>query len=431
MAENRDDEENGPGGNGKNRPGFGSHPAGLSALFFAELWERFSYYGMRALLVLFMVAPVSMGGLGFETQKAGLIYGNYTMAVYMVAILGGFIADRFLGTFPAVLIGGAIIMCGHFSLAVPNEMTFFLGLNLIVIGTSLFKPNVSALVGQLYAADDERRDAGFSIFYMGINIGAFIAPLVTGFLAQSSTFKAWLSTNGFDPNASWHWGFAAAGVGMAFGLLVLFLRRRQISVATGHDRSALPSISKSDLLQTAGVFLATAVLFGVVLLSDQEGFQWLRSLFVIGPAAAVLWFATRSDLDSKRMAAVFVFFIAAMIFWAIFEQAGVTIALFAEKLTAREFLGWEIPSAWFFRLGDSICLVSIAQSAVCYFAGAHLCGGLDPAWAAPTVEPGEVYARAVFPCPVVFVDGSCGLSHHARTRQPAVAGGPVLFTDCG
>ncbi len=327
--------------------GFGSHPQGLSSLFFAELWERFSYYGMRALLVLFMVAPVSMGGMGFETREAGLIYGNYTMAVYMVAILGGFVADKFLGTFPAVLIGGFIIMCGHFSLAVPSHFTFFLGLILIVIGTSLFKPNVSALVGKLYVSDDDRRDAGFSIFYMGINIGAFIAPLVTGFLAQSSTFKSWLADNGFDPNSSWHWGFGAAGVGMALGLLVLYFRRHQLGVATGYDRAALPPITQSQMLQTLGVLLATAALFAVVLLSDREGFQWLRSLFVLGPAAAILWFASRGDLDGKRMAAVFVFFIAAMIFWAIFEQAGVTIALFAEELTQRNFFGWEIPSAWF------------------------------------------------------------------------------------
>jgi len=196
------------------------HPRPLYTLFFAELWERFSYYGMRALLTLYMVAPAAAGGLGLPIGQATLIYGTYTMSVYMLSIPGGTLADGILGSRLAVLIGGIIIAAGHFSMAVPGEATFYLGLALIVIGTGLLKPNISAMVGQLYAPGDARRDAGFSIFYMGINAGAFIAPLVTGYLAQHSAFKATLTGWGFDPAHSWHWGFGAAGVGMLLGLLV-------------------------------------------------------------------------------------------------------------------------------------------------------------------------------------------------------------------
>jgi POT family proton-dependent oligopeptide transporter len=196
------------------------HPRPLFTLFFAELWERFSYYGMRALLTFFMVAPVAKGGLGLPAGKAALIYGTYTMSVYMLSIPGGTIADNLLGSRMAVLVGGIIIALGHFSMAVPTEPTFFLGLVFIVLGTGLLKPNISAMVGQLYPPGDARRDAGFSIFYMGINTGAFLAPLVTGYLAQHSAFKAALTSWGFDPAHSWHWGFGAAGVGMVLGLIV-------------------------------------------------------------------------------------------------------------------------------------------------------------------------------------------------------------------
>ncbi|MGZ5823513.1 MAG: oligopeptide:H+ symporter, partial [Hyphomicrobium sp.] len=174
-------------------PGFAGQPLGLSTLFFTEVWERFSYYGMRALLTLFIVAPIAGGGLGLGTMEAARIYGNYTMAVYMLSIPGGFIADRYLGAYRSVLIGGAVIACGHFTLAIPTVEAFYAGLALVALGTGLFKPNISVMAGGLYAPDDERRDAGFSIFYMGVNLGAFFAPLVTGFLAQSSIFKDWLA----------------------------------------------------------------------------------------------------------------------------------------------------------------------------------------------------------------------------------------------
>jgi POT family proton-dependent oligopeptide transporter len=197
---------------------FFGHPRGLATLFFTEMWERFSYYGMRALLILFMTARVEDGGLGFDVARAAAIYGTYTAVVYLLSLPGGMLADRFLGLRRAVLLGGIIIMAGHICLAVPTLTSFYAGLVCIVIGTGLLKPNVSAMVGQLY--DDEvRRDAGYSIYYMGVNLGGFLAPLLTGYLAQGAGFRAFLSRHGIAPETSWHWGFGLAALGMFLGLV--------------------------------------------------------------------------------------------------------------------------------------------------------------------------------------------------------------------
>ncbi|HWK38673.1 MAG TPA: peptide MFS transporter [Hyphomicrobium sp.] len=321
---------------------FAGQPQGLSTLFFAELWERFSYYGMRALLTLFIIAPAAAGGLGFSTVEAARIYGNYTMAVYLLSIPGGFIADRYLGAHRSVFIGGSVIALGHFTLAVPTVAAFYMGLALVALGTGLFKPNISAMVGNLYAPGDERRDAGFSLFYMGINIGGLMAPLVTGFLAQSALFKNWLSANGFDPASSWHWGFAAAGVGMTLGLIA-YMRRTPLL------RSAGPPPSKPDTSPWPSLLVigGTLAILGLTVLSDDPRFHWLRAAFLLAPVAAIVWFAMRGDVEGQHLAAVFVFFIAAMIFWAIFEQAGITIALFGQQLTHNELFGWSFPPAWY------------------------------------------------------------------------------------
>ena len=342
------------------RPGvFSSQPGGLPVLFFTELWERFSYYGMRALLTLFMVAPVASGGLGFATENAGRIYGNYTMAVYMLAIPGGFIADRIIGARRSVLLGGWTIALGHYCLAVPQTLFFYLGLLLVALGTGLFKPNISALLGGLYQRDDPRRDAGFSIFYMGINIGAFIAPLVTGFLAQSPWFKTWLAGNGFDPSKSWHWGFAAAGVGMTLAMLIFARSSKSLSdPALTMDAAPSPQGERENYAgpqETDGsvmrhglfVTLGTLALLGLALASDIDGFAGLRWLFVLLPLAAIAYAARQPSGDAQRLAAVGVLFIASMIFWAVFEQAGTTIALFADRLTRNEILGVPFPSSWF------------------------------------------------------------------------------------
>src|SRR5262245_24493584 len=178
---------------------FFGHPRGLSTLFFTEMWERFSYYGMRGFLILYITAAADVGGLGLGTSTAAAIYGTYTSMVYLLSLPGGWLADRILGQRRAVLYGGILIACGHFSLAFPAMATFYLGLSLIVMGTGLLKPNISVIVGQLYEAKDRRRDAGFSFFYMGINTGAFLGPVVTGVLAQDPRFRAWLGSMGMDP----------------------------------------------------------------------------------------------------------------------------------------------------------------------------------------------------------------------------------------
>lgn len=323
---------------------FTGHPRGLYTLFFTELWERFSYYGMRALLTLFMVAPVASGGLGYDTPRAAMIYGTYTMSVYMLSIPGGFIADNFLGARHSVLYGGIIIALGHFTLAIQSETTFFLGLVLIALGTGLLKPNISSMVGSLYTPEDTRRDAGFSIFYMGINIGAFSAPLVTGWLAQHDAFKAMLKSWGLNPLHSWHWGFAAAGVGMTVGLVVYLINGHRLG------RVGLPPASNAPRPwgKLGLVLLGAAVLFALVRLSDtREEFKWISYGYVVLPVLAIIFFGLRANLDSKRIAAVMVFSLAALVFWAIFEQAGSSISLFGDQLTRTELFGFKFPSAWF------------------------------------------------------------------------------------
>src|SRR6187551_3076554 len=196
--------------------GFFGHPKGLATLFFTEMWERFSYYGMRAMLLLFMVARIESGGLGLDEKIAGAIYGLYTMFVYLLALPGGWLADKFFGLRKSVFYGGCIIALGHLCLAFPMQETFFLGLLLIIIGTGLLKPTISSLVGELYTADEPaRRDAGFSIFYMGINIGGFISPLIVG---ELRTYN-------------WHYGFAAAGIGMVLGLIQYKLTEKNLGDA--------------------------------------------------------------------------------------------------------------------------------------------------------------------------------------------------------
>jgi len=268
--------------------GFFGHPRGLSTLFFTEMWERFSYYGMRAFLIYYMTASVAAGGLGFAVANAGTIYGLYTGSAWGAAILGGIVADRWLGQYRSVLIGGIIIALGHFTLAFRALPFFYTGLVLIVVGTGLLKPNVSNLVGALYKPGDSRRDAGFSIFYMGINLGALFGPLIAGYLAQ---------------RVDWHLGFACAGVGMTFGLIqyVVGRNRLQAPAAAAPTADAEPEPPK----------------------------------------------ATFTAIEWKRMAAIVVFFLVAILFWGAYEQAGSSLALFADQNTRLEVFGFSFPSSWF------------------------------------------------------------------------------------
>src|SRR5258706_8519672 len=251
-----------------------SHPRGLTTLFFTEMWERFSYYGMRAFLILYMTASASAGGLGFSDSDAASIYGTYTGSVWAAAIIGGILADRGLGQYRSVLVGGIIIAAGHFTLAFKALPFFYTGLALIVIGTGLLKPNVSTLVGSLYEQKDARRDAGFSIFYMGINLGALFGPLIAGYLAQ---------------RVDWHIGFASAGVGMSLGLVQYVLGRHRlrapVAVRPAADTSA-PNTAPPTDARTAAGFTPT---------------EW------------------------KRMGAIVIFFLVAILFWGAYEQAGSTL----------------------------------------------------------------------------------------------------------
>src|SRR6478736_741128 len=201
------------------------HPRGLYTLFFTEMWERFSYYGMRALLVLFMVDAVQKGGMGMDDKLATAIYGLYTAAVYLMSLPGGWLADRLWGAQRAVWYGGIVIALGHFTLALPGTQTFYLGLVFVVVGSGILKPNMSGLVADLYPEGGSRRDAGFTIFYMGVNLGAFIGPMVCG----------WLATK-----MGWHWGFGAAGVGMVLGLIQFKLSRRLLGTAGVHRGNDQP-----------------------------------------------------------------------------------------------------------------------------------------------------------------------------------------------
>jgi proton-dependent oligopeptide transporter, POT family len=324
---------------------FFGHPRGLSTLFFTEMWERFSYYGMRALLILFMTAAPAAGGLGFDTSTAGAVYGLYTSMVYMTSLPGGWVADRLIGQRRAVLYGGILIASGHFSMAVPSLTTFYLGLLLIVVGTGLLKGNISVIVGRLYRPDDNRRDAGFSIYYMGINMGAFFSPLVCGYLGQ---------------RVNWHAGFAAAGVGMTLGLVQYVLGSRYLGEAGLHPVPAKSPAEGAALWQRAtrwgGAAALGCVAFGGVLyagvlpitprqIADAAGYLLLMTTIVF--FAWLFLGGGWTPAERKRLYAIGVFFLAATLFWSEFEQAGSTLNLFADRATRNSILGWNFPSSWF------------------------------------------------------------------------------------
>jgi POT family proton-dependent oligopeptide transporter len=281
--------------------GLAGHPPGLSTLFFTEFWERFSYYGMRALLILYMTAAATSGGLGMPTEQAAHIYGLYTSAVYLTAIPGGLIADRLLGARRAVLWGGITIALGHYSLALNQVPFFYAGLVLIVIGTGLLKPNISVMVGHLYGEDDARRDAGFSIFYMGINLGALTAPLVCSTLGEK---------------VGWHWGFGAAGVGMTLGIAQYVLGARRLGdaglrIGTRATAAAAPDVRRPD--------------------------------------------------EGQRLAAIVILFVFSCLFWAGFEQAGSSLNLFARDLTRKSVFGHEF-AAGYFQSANPMFIVLLAPA---------------------------------------------------------------------
>ena len=279
---------------------FFGHPRGLSTLFFTEMWERFSYYGMRAFLILYMVHV-----LGFDDRHAGSVYGTYTASVWAAAIVGGIVADRWLGQYKSVLIGGIIIALGHFTLAFHPLPFFYAGLGFIVVGTGLLKPNVSAIVGSLYATDDARRDAGFSIFYMGINLGAALGPFIAGYLAQ---------------RVDWHLGFACAGVGMVAGVIQYVAGRKRLQ----------PAVDRLEQQRREARALAA---------------ERARVTTPSESSEPTFWGFTR--VEWKRLAAMGVFFVLAAVFWGAYEQAGSTLNLFGDRFTRTTVMGFSFPSSWF------------------------------------------------------------------------------------
>ena len=331
--------------------GFFGHPRGLSTLFFTEMWERFSYYGMRAILTLYMTKTFAEGGLGFDEKYASIIYATYVSSVWYLPLVGGWLADRVFGARRAVLIGAIVIACGHYSMAINSLLTFYLGLVLIACGTGLLKPNISAMVGQLYSDEDKRRDAGFSIFYMGINLGAFLSPLVVGFLAQSAGFRNFITSMGFNPNSSWHWGFAAAGVGMTLGIIQYLLGQKRLA-HVGDKPDLLKTITPNAGLDY--VTLILAIVGGVVgaglgLWLGDAGV--LSALFpcVVGFFAGYLLGTTRllNGDELKRVLVIFILFVFSILFWMTYEQAGSSLTLFADRLTQTTIFGWRYPSSWF------------------------------------------------------------------------------------
>jgi POT family proton-dependent oligopeptide transporter len=326
--------------------GFFGHPRGLRTLFFTEMWERFSYYGMRALLTPFMTATVVAGGLGMNAEQSGAIYATYTALVYLTCLPGGWLADNYLGQRRSVLYGGTVIMTGHILLSLQGLACFYAGLACVIFGTGMLKPNISAIVGQLYDQKDNRRDSGFSIFYMGINIGAFLAPQVCAYLAQEEPFKSRLTGWGLDPTHSWHWGFGAAAVGMFFGLVQYVLTGRNLGEAG--LRPAVPKnaevaarnrrtlrIGLIGLVLAIGSIVTLAATKPEVLTQETIHTATFWLLLVISVAFFVRLF-TGGDwtkAERARLVLIFVLFCGAAVFWGVFEQAGSTLSLFAERNT--------------------------------------------------------------------------------------------------
>ena len=343
--------------NGNGEKTFFGHPKGLQTLFFTEMWERFSYYGMRAFLVVFISTSTAKGGLGESEATAGIFYALYGSSIYLMSLPGGWIADRFLGQRKAVLIGGIIIMFGHISLAIPSYTTFLVGLGLLVVGTGMLKPNVSTIVGQLYDKKDVRRDAGYTIYYMGINIGALAAPIVCGtLLAESTSLRETLKSSGLDPNMAWHFGFGAAAVGMLAGVIQFVFGWKYLGEAGAppkktekHDRTSVPSAVWAIVALGAaaiGAFIWWRFdAIGVKKESIADAFGFGLGIVSVATFVILHGFVARDADEKRRVRAMMVLFFGCLAFFGLFEQAGSTLSLFAEKKVHRELFGLEVPQS--------------------------------------------------------------------------------------
>jgi len=332
---------------------FFGHPRGLATLFFTEMWERFSYYGLRPLLVLFMAAALADGGFGFDRGQASAIVGIYAAFVYVASLPGGWVADRWLGLRRGIFIGAVLITAGHLSIGLSGlagleagKIFFFLGLVLIVLGTGLLKPNISAIVGDLYPEGGARRDAGFSIFYMGINLGSFAGQLITGFLGET---------------VGWHWGFGAAGVGMALGLIVFWLSAGRTLGPIGVEPSRLadPTAQAAQerqvkLLTGAGLGVVATIFAlaatGLITIDPQVIGRYMTFALLalaLGFFGFVFAAGGLTGDEKKRIGVIVVLFIFAAVFWSAFEQAPTSLNLFARDFTDRQLGSFTVPATWF------------------------------------------------------------------------------------
>ncbi|GAB2763043.1 MFS transporter [Streptomyces bullii] len=326
-----------PGTPGSEKTFFG-HPRGLATLFMTEMWERFSYYGMRALLPLYLVAP---GGLHLSAGTATAIYSVYVSLVYLLAMPGGWFGDRVWGPRKTVAVAGAVIMLGHLTLALPASGTFYAGLGLVAIGSGLLKANISTMVGHLYdGPDDPRRDGGFTVFYMGINLGAFAAPLIIGTVGES---------------VNWHLGFALAALGMALGLAQFLIGSRHLDTRSSVVPKPLSADEKTSTLRKAALWAGIAVVaYAILGVSGHYTLNWvlvpLTLLGVIIPTLVLVRIKRDKELDraeQSKMSAYIWFFVAAAVFWMIYDQGGSTLSIFASSSAENSVLGWGFPVSWY------------------------------------------------------------------------------------
>ncbi|MGE3764410.1 MAG: peptide MFS transporter, partial [Kofleriaceae bacterium] len=357
---------------------FFGHPLGLANLFFTEMWERFSYYGMRAFLIFYLAAPKEDGGQGmFDAAKklagtlepsaaAGAIVGMFGASVYLLGLPGGWIADRFLGQRRAVIVGGIGIAAGNAILAIPGiGDLFYVGLITIAIGTGFLKPNISSLVGQLYKEGDARRDGGYTIYYMGINIGAFFAPLAAGYLAMSDGYKEWMIARGLDPALCWNFAFGLTALGMVAGLLQFISFKHWLGEAGKHP--TIPTDKREaarDVNVLQGVIaglIGIGVLVAVLkpsgdVIKEAMGIGLLIGSFVL---FYLLYQGARDAKERRGILAMIPLYIGAIAFFAIFEQAPTTLNIFADTLTREKVLGIEFPTTWYQSV-NSVFIVVLA-----------------------------------------------------------------------
>jgi proton-dependent oligopeptide transporter, POT family len=335
------------------------HPKGLYVLFFAEMWERFSYYGMRAILLLFLLDNIK-GGMGMSAAEGTAVYGLYTASVYLLTLPGGWLADNILGQKKAIWYGGIVIMLGHIILAIPaGSAIFFLGLCTVAVGTGLLKPNISSIVGELYPEGGARRDAAFSIFYMGINLGSFLGIAIVGYLGEK---------------VNWHMGFGAAAVGMLLGLIVFrygsatYLKGLgDVPAAKDPGEKAVEQASGNNKILGYGliallvVFLIVLQTTGTINMTTAQGLAQGAGIIIVSISAAYFLFILIAGgltrVEKYRVGVLIILFLAIALFWAGYEQAGTSLQIFAERHTQRMIGGWEVPSSWFQNFQPTFVLI--------------------------------------------------------------------------